>query len=93
MVDDLLQQWPLVEMGPGLRDDDVEGSFDPLSARPSSLWNFSRWMQGGDGQRNSLMEIANDRIPIGTDGCSFGEPFVHSRNSDRPAVCSLNDDV
>jgi hypothetical protein len=32
-------------------------------------------------------------LSIGTDGCSPGEPLVHSRNSDRPAVCFLNDDV
>jgi hypothetical protein len=28
-----------------------------------------------------------------TNGCSFGEPFAHSRNSDLPAVRISNDDA
>jgi hypothetical protein len=32
-------------------------------------------------------------LSVGTDECSVGELFVHSRNSDRPAACFLNHDV
>jgi hypothetical protein len=45
-----------------------------------------------DAQRNSLMDIANDRTRSAR-MCSFGEPFAHSRNSDLPAVRISNDDA
>jgi len=64
-----------------------------------AMRKLTRTMADDDDRRNrwrSTQLIDGHREwpnSISTDGCSFGEPFAHSRNSDLSAVRISNDDA